>query len=214
MTGENKIPGETAVTKSELEEDEFLTKAEKFSILSAGISKILSDLSMELKKSMDQFHALQSAADIKKKELMMLHGIDATAMTLKQLIEDQRAQKENLERLMNNQSARWEEEKARLDREEKEYQDNCKVQRQREEEEYRRMWAAEQLKGKQRVEEDLSAAQERCRQMQEAMERDCREREQTLQKRELECSRLIEEIEQLIGKLNTRAKPQNRALPY
>jgi hypothetical protein len=212
MTGEHELHGNSAVTESELETDELLTRAERFSILSAGIARILSDLTTEMKKALDQFHATQSVVEIKKKELRMLHDIDVSAMSLKQLIEDQRAQRENLERLRNSHRANWEGEKARLDREEKEYRDNIKIQRQCEEEEYRRTWASELLKAQQSIEEDLRVAKQRCRQMQETMERDCLEREQILQGKELECSRLMQELERLMLRVNSHVKPEHAAL--
>jgi hypothetical protein len=209
MTEEDKVLGKSALTKSEMEADGLLAKAEEFSILSASIAKILSDISMEMKKALEQFHTIQSVIELKKKELTLLHDVDVSAVSLQQLIEDHQLQRENLELLMNSRRASWEEEKARLDREEKEYQDNLKNQRQREEEEYRRIWASEQLKAQQSIEEDLIAAKQTCQQMQETMERDYLEREHILGEREMECSRIIQELEQFTRKLGTHAKSQN-----
>jgi hypothetical protein len=212
MTGENKMIGDSAVMKSELETHELLTSAEKFSILSAGIAKILSNLTTEMKKALDQFHAIQSAVELKKKELRMLHDIEASAVSLKQLIDDHQVQRENLERLMNSRRANLEEEQARLDREEKEYQDNLKIQRQHEEEEYRRLRVSEELRAQKRIEDDLQATEQRCQQMRETTERECLEREQILQEKESECSRLIQELEQLMVRVTSHAKPEKTVL--
>jgi hypothetical protein len=212
MTGENRMLGDSAVTKSEFETDEFLTRAEKFSILSSGIASILSNLTREMKKALDQFHEIQSAVELKKKELKKLHDIDVSVMSLKQLIDDHQAQRDNLDRLMDSRRASMEEEKSRLDREEKEYRDNLKIQRQHEEEEYRHRWASERLKAQKNIEEDLRAAEQRCRQMQETKERECLEREQILHGKELECNRLIQEIEQLMLRVHSRVKPEKSVL--
>jgi hypothetical protein len=200
---------EPATVEPEFNAEMLSAKAERFSGLSAEIAKILSELFNDLKISLDTLHAVQSAVDLKKNELKMLHDLDVSAVSLKQLIEDHRVQTENLECLIRSRRARWEEEKARLDREEKEYRDILKIQRQREEEEYRSMWAEEQLDAQKRLEEDLESVRQNCHRMQETMEKTWLEREQIIRGKELECSRLIHEIERFMLKLSMHAKPLN-----
>jgi hypothetical protein len=211
MTDEQEKSEESATMEPEFNAEAFSAKAEQFSILGSDIAKLLSNLSREVNGAWKQFHAIQLVINHKKKELKTLHDLDMSASSLKQLMENQRAQKENLERLMDSQRASWEEERAKLDREEKEYLDNLKIQRQREEEEHQSIWAAEQLKAQTSIEEDLRAAKQRCLQMQDSIERDCLEREQILREKELECSRLIQELERFMMLINPHAKLQNAA---
>jgi hypothetical protein len=211
MAGEQRKSEESATMEPEFNADAFSAKVEQFSIGSADIAKLLSDLSMKVKKAWSQFHAIQLVIKHKKEELKTLHDLDVSTVSLKQLIEDQRVQKQNLERLMDSRRASWEEEKTRLDQQEKEYRDNLKIQCQPEEEEHQRRLAAEQLKAQKIIEEDMRSAKQRCRQMQETVERDCLEREQILREKELECSRLIQELERFMLIINPHAKPQNAA---
>jgi hypothetical protein len=211
VINEQGKPVESSAMESELTAETLSAKTGKFSILSADIAKILSDLSIEVKRAFDQLQTLQSEVDLKKNELKMLHNLDVSAASLKQLIEDHRVQNENLERLRDSCRASWEEEKARFDREQKEYREAIQIQHQREEDEYRRRRAEEQLGAQQRLEADLEAAKQKCQRMQQALEKDCLEREQIIREKELQCSRLIQELEQFILKLNKRVKPQSDA---
>jgi hypothetical protein len=212
MTSEHKMWKESAAIKPELETDRLSAKAEQCSILSADLAKLLSDLSVDVKNALDQLQEVQSAVNRKKEELKALHDLDVSTVSLKQLIEDQRAEKDSLMRLMDSWRISWGEEKERLDREEKEYLDYLRLKRQREAEEHRRQWTAEQLKAQKNIEEDLRAAKQRCQQMQEAMEQDCLERKQILQGKELECSRLIQELERLMVRVNSHSKPEEDIL--
>jgi hypothetical protein len=194
MINEQEKPEESATVELEFNADELSAKSEKFSILSADMTKILSDLSSEVKRTWRQFQAVQSAVDLKREELKSLHDLDVSAASLKQLIEDQRLQKGKLERLMESQRSSWEEEKTRLDRENNEYRDKLAIQRQREEAE-------------------LLVARQEYQKMREEIELQCLEREQTLHERELELGRLIQEIERFMSKIDKHDKPPNAALP-
>ena len=188
--------------------DELSAKMERFSSLYSEMVQLLPELSQEAQKAMDQLQEIRSEVDRKRMELKALHDIDASAAELDRLIEDHRLQKENLERLMENQRSAYEEEKARHAQEEAEYQETLKIRRQQEEEEYRQMRAAEVQTAQQKLEEELQAARQETREKQELMEKSFREREQSLQEKELEWRRLIQELEQFMSKLTVRAQPQ------
>jgi hypothetical protein len=178
-------------------------QVERFSRLSSDMAKLLSELSQEAKKSLDQLNGIRLAVDLKKKELKTLNE---SAASLKQLIEDHRLQRENLDRLMEGQRRVWEEEKTRRAQQEREYLEDLKIQRQREEEEYRHMWAVEQLKAQQKLEEELRTIQQKSLEKQQALERDCLQREQTLKEKELEWIQLIQELEQFMSRLARHAQ--------
>ncbi len=181
-------------------------QVERFSRLSSAMAKLLSELSLEAKKSLDQLGKIRLAVDLKKKELKTLNE---SAASLKQKIEDHRLQRENLDRLMEGQRRSWEEEKSRRTQQEREYLENLKIQRQREEEEYRHIWAVEQLKAQQKLEEELRTIQQRSLEKQQALERDCLQREQTLKEKELEWIQLIQELEQFMARLARHAQSQS-----
>jgi len=183
-------------------------QVERFSRLSSDMAKLLSELSLEAKKSLDQLDKIRLAVDLKRKEFKALSESAASA---KLQIEDHRMQRENLDHLMEGQRRAWEEEKARRAQQEREYLENLKIQRQREEEEYRHMWAVEQLKAQQKLEEELRTIQQRSLEKQQALERDCLQREQTLKEKELEWIQLIQELEQFMSRLARHTQSQSAA---
>lgn len=182
-------------------------KIERFSGLSSEIIALLTGLSQEISKSTEELKAVRSAVDLKRKELEALHETEKSATVLERQIEDLRRQKENLERLIADQRSGWEGEKLRRAHEEKEYIENRKTVREREEEEYKKAWAAEQLKSRQMLEEELNAIRQRSQEAREAAERDFLNRELILTKKELEWRQLILELEQFLSKLARRTNP-------
>ena len=94
-------------------------------------------------------------------------------------------------------------------REEKEYDENRKIQREHEEEEYKKAWAADQLRARQMLDEELGAIRQRSMEAQEAADKDFMERELILKKKEQEWSQLIQELEQFLSKLAKRTHPRN-----
>jgi len=189
---------------------------ERFSGLSIELTELLSRWSREIKASAEQLGRLVAAVDLKKKELNILNGIQESSAVLERLVQDQRQQKENFERQMEMQRAQWEEEKARRVQEEKQYQDGLRLRRQRDEDEYKQMWAAEKLKAQQKLEEELRVIQQESLQKQQALERDCLERELKLREKELEWVQLIQELEQFMSKLSRHTQAvvkENAAAP-
>jgi len=208
MTGENEKWDESTVFAADSHTESLSVQTERFSALASDIAKILSDLSIEVKKSSDQLRGIERDVALKREELKTLCDIETSAVSLNQLIEEQRLQKENMERLMQSRRAVWEEEKARIDQEQSEYLENLRMQRQQEEDEHRRAWAAEQLKARERVDEELRALELKSRQTREAVERDLLEREQILRGKELECARFVEELERFMSSIKSHARPQ------
>jgi hypothetical protein len=186
---------------------------ERFSGLSAELSELLSRLRLEIQISAEQLNRIRSVVDSKKRELKTLHDVEASAVALEGLIRDQRQQKESFERLITDQRALWEEEKAKRAREEEEYLENLRIRRERDEEEYRQAWAAGKLKAQQKLEEELKVVQQEGLQRQQALERDLLERELVLKEKELEWVQLIQELEQFMSKLTRRTQAHTAAHP-
>jgi hypothetical protein len=198
---------ETALLRGE----KISIECNRFSGLSSELTALLTQFSREIKTDAEQLGRIRVAVDSKKKELKNLHGIEASVVALDRLAAEHQRQKETLERLMADQRAQWEAEKAKRAREEREYAENFRIRREREEEEHRQKWAAEKLKAQQKLEEEMRIVQQETLQKQHALERDCLERELILKEKELEWVQLIQELEQFMSKLAHRAQAQTAA---
>ena len=191
--------------------EKLAAEIERFSTLSSELRDLLSGLSREIKISAEQLNRIRSAIDLQKRELKTLHGIEGTITELERLKQDHLQKKESFDRMVESQRALWEEEKTRRSREQKEHAENLQMRREREEEEYRQAWAAEKLKARQNLEEELKTVQQEALQKQQALERDCLERELALKQKELEWVHLIQELEQFMSKLIRRTQAQTAA---
>jgi hypothetical protein len=199
------------VMTSRLRAEKLSIEIDRFSGLSSELTAILTLFSQEIKTAAEQLNRIRAAVDLKKKELKDLHGIEASVAALDRLAVEHQGKKEALERLMADQRAQWEVEKARRTREEKEYAENLRIRREREEEESRQRVAGEKLKAQQKLEEEMRILQQEGLQKQQALERDCLERELILKEKELEWVQLIQELEQFMSKLTRRTQGQSAA---
>jgi hypothetical protein len=176
----------------------------RFSDLSSEMVELLSNLSQKINKSAAGLQDVQSALDMKKKELATLNEIEMLTASLEQQIQDLRQQKENLDHIIAEQRSAWEKEIERRTREEKEYIDDLNARRRQEEQDYQKAWTAEQERGRRRLDEELRAIQLEKQDAQVTIETDLQERELLLKKKELEWSQLIQELEQFLTKLERR----------
>jgi colicin import membrane protein len=179
-------------------------KLRRFSDISSDMVNLVSDLSREVSMAMEQLRELREEAELRKKELRAFHDIEVSAAEIEQLLEAHREQKEGLERLLESHRSILKEEKAKRMQEEREYLENREMLRRREEEEYRKRWAEEESKAKRGLEEELRMIQRQNLEKQEVLAKNLRQREQQLKERELEWTRLIQELEEFMSKLTTR----------
>jgi len=201
-----------AVMESPQASGELSFQIERFSNLSDEMTSLLLQLSQEVQQSADQLQSIRLAVDSKKKELKTLHDIEASAISLSQLIEDHRQQREDLERSMENQRNAWEEEKTWRAQEEKEYLENLKNSREREEQEYQEMRALERLRAQQKLEAELREVEQKSLEKREALERELLEREQRLNENEEELARLTQELERFMSRLAGHAQSRSAVL--
>jgi hypothetical protein len=172
--------------------EKFTLAMERFSVLSTEMITLLMGLSEEINSSAKELNAVQASVDRKKKELEELQEAEQTARALKQQTGDLIVQKEELERLIDDQRMAWEDERARNTLEE---------------DEQRKAWNAEQFKARQELEEELQSMRHRHQEAQEEAERNFVERDMMLKKKELEWSQLIQELDQFLAKLTGRLHP-------
>lgn len=184
---------------------------QRFSGLSNELTEVLSRLSREVRAAAEQLAQVRSTLDAKNKELKAIYGLEASVATLEELVREKRQQKEEAERQMELERTAWEQEKARREQEERQYLENLRIRRQRDEEEYKQRWAAEKLKAQQKLEEELRVIQQEALKRQQALERDCLDRELKLKEKELEWVQLIQELEQFMSKLTRRTQAQTAA---
>ncbi len=203
---EETVPGSASPGDPEVSEraKEITVEIERFSKLSSDLAGLLSDLSQKFLSWMSELQSIQSEVERKKKELKLIHDIEASYAALEKLIEEQRLRKESFESLMENQRRLWEEEKAQRLQQDKEYQENLRIQRQKEEEEYRRKQELEREQARQLLEEELHSMRAEAKARLEAWERELSEREAVLKTKESEWNRLVEELEQFMSRITAR----------
>jgi hypothetical protein len=207
-TMESEADADNSVLEPIMPSEVFSGRIKRFSSLGSEMTKLLSELSKDMQESLDQLQRIRSEINLKKEELKTLHDIEVSAISLGQLIEDHRLQKENLEYLIESQRKVWEEERARRAQEEREYLENLKRQRQREEEEYKHARALKESEGRKKLEEELRGIRQKGLEDQQALESDCLERERTLKEKELEWIQLVQELEQFMSRLIQRTRSQ------
>ena len=136
-----------------MEAKDFSTAIEHFSHLSSDLTEVLLDLSRIVRISEEQLKEIQYSVELKKGELKSLDA---------QIESERRA---------------GEEERMRWVRQENEYAENLKTQRQHEEAEYRQALDSEKAKAQQQLKQELSLIEQENRLKHEAMERDFLQRE-------------------------------------
>jgi hypothetical protein len=195
-----------APPKPPLEWEKISSQMERFSGLSSEMIALISELSQEMKKAMDQLHSVRAEIDLKKRELETLHDIEKSAEELQRLIKNRRLQIADMDRHLEGQRTAFEAERSRREEEEKKYQDELKAKRQRDEAEYQERWEAERLRAEQALEEELRALRQESMEKQEALNKNLQEREQRIGKQEKELELFTQELEQFMSRLAGRAQ--------
>ena len=193
--------------------DKLLLDSERFSDLSSEMARLLTSLSQEIRASAAELQEVQDEIDFKKRELEELRGMEKSVAALESQVEDLRRQKEELDRFILEQRAIWDADNARRAREEAEYAENLKIQRERQEEEYRQRWADEQLKTQKSFEEQVAALGRKNAESQKDLEKALIEREASLKNRELEWRRLVRELDTFMIQLEKRVRHQVDTAP-
>ncbi|HSW38788.1 MAG TPA: hypothetical protein VLL97_04780 [Acidobacteriota bacterium] len=184
--------------------DSLESQQRKLNLLNSELSAILADIHLQVKTAVDRMKIIQSVIDQKKEELKALHGIEASAVSLRELIENQRSQKEMIERLMEDRNRIWEEEKERLAEEERDYRRKIEIERQREAEIHARRTEEERQEARRNFYAELQEARQTAEEKWNMAERECSRREQALKEREFESARLMEELERFMVRLSLR----------
>ncbi len=177
---------------------------ERFSHLSSELKDCLSGITRKIINSLNELKSIKQDAAQKKKELMDLFEIEASAATLIKLREEHRLKQSEFENFMENQRRLWEEEKALKEREDEEYRQSQMSRRQQEEEDLKQRLAREETLIRQKLEEELIQIRRQNTEKQELLHRDLMKREQALKKKELEWVKLIQELELFMARLMAR----------
>jgi hypothetical protein len=185
---------------------------DRFAELSNEMMNIISELSRNVHESENRLKTINSEIDLKKKELITLHAIDAAAVSIKQLEEAQRAQKAQQERLISEQRCLWEEEKSRITQEELGFLENLKVKRRQEEEEYRRVRDFEQLEMHRKFKQELQTVWQKVKARQQEKENELIQREQSLIEKERESALLIQGLDGFLSQLELRLNSERAVL--
>ncbi len=189
-----------------LEWEKISSQMERFSGLSSDMITLMSELSQEMKKAMDQLYAVRAEVDHKKRELKALYDMEKSAEELQRVIKNRRLQIADMDHHLESQRTAFEAEKSRREEEDRKYQEDLKAKRQHDEAEYQERWAAERLRAEQALEEELRALRQESMGKQETLNRDLQEREQRIRKQEKELDLFTQELEQFMSRLSGRAQ--------
>jgi len=189
-----------------LEWEKITFQMERFSGLSSDMIALISELSKEMKKAMDQLHSVRAEIDLKKGELETLNDIEKSAEELQRVINNRRLQIADMDRHLEGQRTAFETERSRRKEEDKKFQDDLNAKRQHDEAEYQERWAAERLRAEQALEEELRALRQESMEKQEALNKDLQEREQHIRNQEQELELFTQELEQFMSRLAGRAQ--------
>jgi hypothetical protein len=174
--------------------------AERFADLGQEMMQIVSALCRSVKESENRLQTIMAEIELKKRELRTFHNIDVTAVSLKQLAQEQQEQKKQLECLIADQYSLWEEERNRIEQEELLFLENLQDQRRREEEEHRR---AKDLRQRE-FEQELQMIRQKALARQEEKESEFFQREQVLIEKEQEIARLMRELDGFLSQLEVQ----------
>lgn len=177
--------------------------SKKLSDLNIEISRTLSNLSEKMITEMNLLQSLKSAVKLESKELQQLHGIDIAATSVDQLVADYAEKKKILEVEIAKMRAEWEQEKEEKQQVQKEYEATLKKNRARENEEYEYQKFLERKKLQDQFEEEWRLKEKKNIEMQEALEKDCNEREAILKSKEAEFITLKQEVEEFSTRIAT-----------
>jgi hypothetical protein len=197
-----------------LETDTIALGIERLSSLSSEMISLLENFNREINRSTLELQEVQSAAEAGKRELEALCKTKSELSSLGQVLEDLRRQKESLECGIADQQSAWEEVKSTRAREEREYEANLKMLRQREEEDHRLTLENEQITARKRLEEELDAMQQESAEIKAAVEKDLLAREAALNKKERELTLLMQEVEKLLSGLAGRIGIEGQSGPH
>lgn len=168
---------------------------QKISGMGLEISKSLSELSGKLVAEVEKLTTIREAVALEQKELERLHKIDIVATSLDNMLQDYQSEKDKLESEIASQRAAWEEEEVTQTRDQKDFEDNLKKQRQREAEEFEYKKALERKKAQDKYDEEIRLLEKKDKEKQEALEKSWQQRETILKEREVEWAQLKKEAE-------------------
>jgi chromosome segregation ATPase len=191
--------------------------------LRGAISRELTDLGERFEAEIETYRKVKSAVEAKQDEIKTLYEVETAASDLAALIDAQRAKKEQFELEMEEQKAAFEEEmretkaiwnrtKTEHERQVKEESESIEKQRQREKEEYEYMFAREQDKRKNVLEDELHALEKEISQKREVFEQEHQQRQDELNRREVTVTQRENEINELEKEVATFPKRLENAV--
>jgi len=211
---------------------------QEISGLKIEIGKVLTQIGDKLEDEVNKFKAIQSAIELKEKELQELYEIEKSALTLAALIETQNqkrqqfeaemtARKEELNQDIQTQRLEWAKEKEEYEAQIKERDLTEKKRREREKEEYDYSFKRQQILAKDKFEDEKAKLEKESQLKKAQMENELKEREKVIAEKEEELNDLRKkaslfpkELETAVGKavketterLNLEAKNREELL--
>jgi len=187
---------------------------QEISGLKIEIGKVLTQIGDKLEDEVNKFKAIQSAIELREKELQELYEIEKSALTLAALIETQNqkrqqfeaemtARKEELNQDIQTQRLEWAKEKEEYEGQIKERDLTEKKKREREKEEYDYSFKRQQMLAKDKFEDEKAKLEKEIQLKKAQMESELKEREKVIAQKEEELNDLRKKVSLFPKELET-----------
>jgi hypothetical protein len=187
---------------------------QEISGLKIEIGKVLTQIGDKLEDEVNKFKAIQSAIELREKELQELYEIEKAALTLAALIETQNqkrqqfeaemtARKEELNQDSQTQRLEWAKEKEEYEGQIKERDLTEKKRREREKEEYDYSFKRQQMLAKDKFEDEKAKLEKESQLKKAQMESELKEREKVIAQKEEELNELRKKVSLFPKELET-----------
>ncbi len=187
---------------------------QEISGLKIEIGKVLTQIGDKLEDEVNKFKAIQSAIELREKELQELYEIEKSALTLAALIETQNqkrqqfeaemaARKEELSQDIQTQRLEWGKEKEEYEGQIKERDLTEKKRREREKEEYDYSFKRQQMLAKDKFEDEKAKLEKEIQLKKAQMENELKEREKVIAQKEEELNELRKKVSLFPKELET-----------
>ncbi|MDH4267064.1 MAG: hypothetical protein OEW45_15645 [Deltaproteobacteria bacterium] len=178
---------------------------QEISGLKIEIGKVLTQIGDKLEDEVNKFKAIQSAIELREKELQELYEIEKAALTLAALIETQNqkrqqfeaemaGRKEELNQDIQTQRLEWAKEKEEYEAQIKERDLTEKKRREREKEEYDYSFKRQQMLAKDKFEDERARLEKEIQLRKAQMEGELKEREKLIAQKEEELNELRKKV--------------------
>jgi hypothetical protein len=163
--------------------------------LSVDVTRALGQVSEQLLGQVHELEGLREAVALEKEELERLHQVDVATTAVNALVADYAAKREQLQSEQEETRAGWMQEEKVREQQRKEQEEAFKKARDREIEEYEYKKALERKKAQDKFDEQMQKLEKQNRERQETLDKGWQQREAVLTEREAELNELRAQVD-------------------